>query len=75
MIDRLRMWERGRAIERVVAFRREEEMSISMIAIKKIIIVFQKKMSSGLEAVFDGRLDMRNMIVTSVYRNDGSFLF
>ena len=57
MIDRLKMWERGRAIERVVAFRREE-MSISMIAIKKII-VSKKKMSSWLETVFDGRLDMR----------------
>ena len=27
MIDRLKMWERGREIEGAVAFRREEEMS------------------------------------------------
>ena len=47
MIDRLKMWERGRATERVVAFRREEEMSINMIATKKIIIVFQKKCHQG----------------------------
>ena len=28
-----------------------------------------EEMSSGLEAVFDGRLDIRDMIVSSVHRD------
>ena len=51
LIDRLKMWEKRRAIEGAVAFRREE-------------------MSSGLEAVFDGRLDIREMIDSLVHKKE-----
>ena len=30
----------------------------------------EEEMSSGPEAVFDGRLDIRDMIVSSVHRNE-----
>ena len=51
-IERLKMWERGREIEKAAAFKRKEDIS------------------SGPGAVLDGRLEMRERMVSSVQRSD-----